>query len=166
MNAMEFVQASILGLHNTLLEDMKDLSQEVLEWRPQEDANPIGSIFIHYMKTEDNVVHRLQNESPIWESDEWREKLATNDLSNTLNEHGHPRLLPLSPSLSYAQQVMDNTRKFLETLEDSKLDIAPDPNHPLRTIGVVLRAFVLSHGWWHAGEIKYLKGLQGMPQHA
>ena len=166
MNAIEFVQASVRGLHNTLLEDMKDLSQEVLEWRPQEDANPIGSIFIHYMKTEDNVVHRLQNEAPIWESDEWREKLATNNLSNAVNEHGHPRLLTLSPSLSYAQQVMDNTQTFLGTLDDSKLDIAPDPNRPRRTISVILRAFLLSHGWWHAGEIKYLKGLQGMPQHA
>jgi len=49
------------------------------------------------------------------------------------------------------------------SLDDDKLNFVPDPARPKRTIDMILRNFVLAHGWWHLGEIKYLKGLQRRP---
>ena len=167
MNAVEFIQASVQGLHQTLVEDMRGLTQEHLAWRPQPGANPIGAIFLHYMRTEDAYVQRMRGLPPIWDAEKWDEKsgiaLPSFRLSPGDDEADMAARLPLADSLAYAQRVMDSTREFLETLDDSKLDVAPDPNRPRRTIGVVFRAYVLAHGWWHLGEIKYLKGLQGMP---
>jgi hypothetical protein len=65
--------------------------------------------------------------------------------------------------VAYAESVSRNTQEYLKTLDDAKLDFAPDPSRPRRAIGTLLRNFLLAHGWWHLGEIKYIKGLQGMP---
>jgi len=163
MNAIEFIRSSVQGLHEALLADMTDLNQEHVRWSPQPGANPIGYIFLHYMRTEDGQIHRMQDQTSLWEADEWYQKLGlTQNLSE--DEIDSAARAPLTECLAYAQQVMEGTRRFLATLDDAKLDIAPDPNRPRRTIGVGLRAFILAHGWWHLGEIRYLKGLQGMPQ--
>ena len=186
MNAAEFVRSSVQALHQSLLEDMKDLSPHHLEWRPQPAANPIGYIFLHYIHTEDAQVHNIQGCPSIWEVEKWQERfglaagfglsdsgagvvgLYRNPPDNTVmlsGEEGIVRAaqIPLAESLAYAQRVIDRTRKFLNTLDDRVLDVVPDPERPRRTIAVTFRAFVLAHGWWHLGEIKYLKGLQGMP---
>ena len=63
----------------------------------------------------------------------------------------------------YARHVAGSAEEYLKSLDESALDRVPDPGKPKRTIEVILRSFVIAHGWWHIGEIKYLKGLQGMP---
>ena len=167
MNAVEFIQNSVQGLHWSLMEDMKDLSQEHLGWRPQSGANPISHIFIHYMRTEDILIHRMQGMPSLWDTEKWHLKFGVAFTDRCFptgeDEADIAPSLPLAVTLAYAQRVMDNSREFLETLDDNKLDIAPDPNRPRRTIGVNFRAFILAHGWWHLGEIRYLKGLQGIP---
>ena len=167
MNAVEFLQASVQGLHQTLIDDMRDLTQEHLVWRPQPDANPIGAIFLHYLRTEDAYVQRMQGLDPLWDTETWGEKSGMATLNWRLSpgeeEADMAASLPLADSLAYARRVMDSTREFLDMLDDGKLDTVPDPDRPRRTIAVNFRAFILGHGWWHLGEIKYLKGLQGMP---
>ncbi len=167
MKAVEFIQASVQGLHQTLIEDMKELTQEQLAWRPQPGANPIGAIFLHYIRTEDAFVQRMRGLPPLWDAVKWDEKsgiaLPSFRLSPGEEEADMAASLPLAESLVYARQVMDSTRTFMETLDDDKLDVVPDPDKPRRTIAVNFRAFILGHGWWHLGEIKYIKGLQGMP---
>ncbi|MEE8442658.1 MAG: DinB family protein [Dehalococcoidia bacterium] len=166
MDAITFVRSSVQGLHQVMLEEMKVLTQEHLKWRPQPGANPIGYIFLHFMRTEDGLVNRMQGQPSIWEAEKWQERLnLAVDFDRAIGEQGidDASQVPLADAMAYAQQVIDGTTAFLDTLDDDKLDVAPDPERPRRTIGVNLRAFVLSHGWWHLGEIKYLKGLQGMP---
>ncbi len=71
--------------------------------------------------------------------------------------------LPLSELMIYAEHVSQGTTDYLKSLDDTKLDHASDPDRPRRTISMMLRNFVIAHGWWHLGEIRYLKGMQGMP---
>ena len=163
MNAVEFIRSSVQGLHEALLVDMTDLSQDHIRWSPQPGANPIGYIFLHYMRTEDGQIHRMQGQPSLWDAAGGDQRAGFTQRLNE-GEIGNAARAPLADSLAYAQHVMDGTRRFLATLDDAKLDVAPDPDRPRRTIGLSLRAFILAHGWWHLGEIKYLKGLQGMPQ--
>ena len=72
-------------------------------------------------------------------------------------------LLPLSELTTYAERVIQSTEDYLKSLDDAKLDYAPNPERPRWTIGMMVRNFILAHGWWHLGEIKYIKGMQGMP---
>ncbi len=134
MKAVEFIQASVQGLHQTLIEDMKELTQEQLAWRPQPGANPIGAIFLHYIRTEDAFVQRMRGLPPLWDAEKWDEKsgiaLPSFRLSPGEEEADMAASLPLAESLVYARQVMDSTRTFMETLDDDKLDVVPDPDNP------------------------------------
>ena len=71
--------------------------------------------------------------------------------------------LPLSEVMAYAERVVQLASDYLKTVDDTRLDYAPNPERPRRTMMVTLRSFIIAHGWWHLGEIKYLKGMQGMP---
>ena len=167
MKAVEFVQSAISELHTTMINDVKLLTQEHLAWKPAPKANPIGFLFWHYMRTEDNMLHGLQGEPSIWESEKWGEKLNLDAKAQGTGfqepEVEKVAALPLSDVMTYSERVIQSTEDYLKSLDDAGLDYTPDPARPQRTIGMMLRNFLLAHGWWHLGEIKYLKGMQGMP---
>ncbi len=167
MKAVEFIDTMVTEFHNTILEDVRVLSQEQLAWKPAPNANPIGFIFWHCVCTEDMMVHGLQGKTSVWESEKWYEKLDMDAKAQGTGfqepEVDMVAALPLAELMAYAERVTKNVEDYIKTLDDDGLDHAPNPERPRRTIGMMLRNFVLVHGWWHLGEIKYLKGMQGMP---
>ena len=104
---------------------------------------------------------------PIWESQKWNEKLSMDAGAQGTgfqeSEADKAAAMPLAEVMAYAESVIQATDDYLNSLDDTKLDFAPNPERPKRTIGMMLRNFIIAHGWWHTGEIKYLKGMQGMP---
>ena len=167
MNAVEFIHTMVSEMHNAMIEDVKVLNQEQLAWKPAPNTNPIGFLFWHEIRTEDNMIHGLQGKPTIWESEKWHEKL---EMDATAQGTGFQEpdvdkvaALPLAEVMAYAEQVTRSIEDYIKSLDDAGLDRAPNPERPRRTIGMMLRNFVLAHGWWHLGEIKYLKGMQGMP---
>jgi len=167
MNGADLMKTIITEMNGVLLGDVKDLTPEHLVWKPGPGANPIGFLFWHTIRTEDNIVHGLQGGTPVWEREKWNEKLGMDSgAQGTGFEEGEAdkaAALPLAELMAYAESVIRATDEYLSSLDDAKLDMAPDPNRPKRTIGMMLRNFIIAHGWWHIGEIKYLKGMQGMP---
>ncbi len=107
MNAVEFIQSSVQWLHRSLVEDMKALSQEHLAWRPQPGANPIGHIFLHYIRSEDTLIHGMQGLPSLWDTKELHEKSgsAVTDMGFPTGEEEADitASLPLVDSLAYAQ---------------------------------------------------------------
>ena len=167
MKAVDFIVESVVSLNNTIMDDVKELTTQQLAWKPAPKANPIGFIFWHFVRVEDNAIHGYQGEPSIWENEKWYEKLGM-DIKATGSGFEEPEAdkvaaLPLSRLMAYAEHVTKSAADYLKTLQDTELDRAPDPNRPRLTMAVSLRAFVIGHGWWHIGEIKYLKGMQGMP---
>ncbi len=167
MKAVEFIHTFVKEFHNAMIEDVKVLNQEQLAWKPAPNANPIGFLFWHTICTEDMMVHGLQGKASVWESEKWYEKCGM-DAGVQGTGFQEPEVdkvaaLPLSELLAYAERVTKNIEDYIKTLDDAGLDHIPNPDRPRRTVGMALRNFVLAHGWWHLGEIKYLKGMQGMP---
>lgn len=167
MNGVEFVQSAISELHSAMIDHVKVLTQKHLAWKPAPKANPIGFLFWHLMRTEDNMIQGLQGKPSIWESEDWCGKL---DIDPKAQGTGFEEaevekvcVLPLSDLTAYAERVIQSTEDYLKTLDDTKLDHAPNPERPRRTIGAMLRSFILAHGYGHLGQILYLKGMQGMP---
>ena len=109
----------------------------------------------------------MQGKPAIWESADWFEKsgLDAKAQGTGFREPAVDQVsaLELSVLRPYAESVFQSTGDFLQTLDEVKLDQALNPERPKQTIAVMLRSFVIAHGWWHLGEIKYLKGMQGMP---
>ena len=76
MNGAEFVRTIIGEMHGAMIADIKDLTPEHLTWKPAPGANPIGFLFWHYVRTEDNIVHGLIGKPSVWQAEEWHEKLG------------------------------------------------------------------------------------------
>ncbi len=76
MNSAEFVRTIIGEMHGAMIADVKDLTQEHLTWKPAPGANPIGFLFWHYVRSEDNSIHGLMGKPSVWQSEKWHEKLG------------------------------------------------------------------------------------------
>ncbi len=169
MKTVDFIRESVSGLNETMMADVKDLTPQQLAWKPAAKANPIGFLFWHFMRTQDNYMSGLRRSAALWESEGWQAK-ASWDIDSRAQGTGFQEAevdktaaLPLSLLMGYAARVARVTDEYIGSLDDAKLDEIPDPSRPRRTIAAVLRSFIIAHGWWHAGEIRYLKGMLGMP---
>ena len=58
----------------TLDRTLDGLTAEELKWQPKNDANSIGLILFHVIRTEDSMVHRIQGKPQIWETAKWYQK--------------------------------------------------------------------------------------------
>ncbi len=167
MTVVEFIHRSVTDLNSTMIDDVKVLTQKQLAWKPVPKANPIGFLFWHFMRNEDNIIHELQGKPSIWESEKLYKKLGMDAKANGTGfqepEVDKVAALPLTDLMAYAEHVAQTAADYLKSLDDAKLDYVPNPERPKRTTVVMLRSFVIAHGWWHLGEIKYIKGMQGMP---
>lgn len=167
MTVVEFIHRSVTDLNSTMIDDVKVLTQAQLVWKPAPKANPIGFIFWHFMRSEDNTIHGLRGKPSVWESERWYEKMgmAAKDSGTGFKEPEVDKAaaIPLSKLMDYAERVAQTASDYLKSLDDARLDYIPNPERPNRTTAVTLRSFVIAHGWWHIGEIRYLKGMQGMP---
>ncbi len=166
MNIADYVAGSVTGLNSALTDDVKDLTQEQAEWTPAPGANPIGFIFWHFMRIQDNMVHGFLEKPSVWESEKWYEKLGmeATDTGMGFDEAGVGKAaaMPLAQLVAYAGRVSEDSEGYFKSLDEAGLDAAPNPDRPRSTILKRVRAFI-SHGWWHDGEIKYIRGMQGMP---
>ena len=167
MNGAEFVRTIIGEMHGAMVADVKDLTPEHLAWKPAPGANPIGFLFWHYVRTEDNLIHSLMGKPSVWQAEKWHEKLGMDAQAQGTGfqepDVDRAAALPLSEMMAYAERVFADTTEFLNSLDDAGLDRAPNPERPRGTVSMMLRNFIVAHGWWHLGEMKYVKGMQGMP---
>jgi hypothetical protein len=167
MKAIEFIRDSVSALHGELVKDVKILTKEQLAWKPAPGTNPIGFLFWHTTRTEDNVIQGFRKQSSIWESENWQQKsgLDYGGQGTGFDETEVERVstLPLDGMIAYGERVIQGTEDYLAILDDNGLDQTPNPDRPQRTIAAGLSSLILGHGWWHLGEIKFLKGMQGMP---
>lgn len=170
MEAVELYRQVIREAHEALRDDIAGVGPELLTWRPGPDANHIAFLFWHLVRTEDNMVHRwLQESSSIWEAERWHEQF---DLEPQAGGTGFTteqvERIAYQPDkiMPYAEKVWANTEEVLQSLTDADLDREvtmrrPDGTTTPSTIGLVLRIPLVIHPWWHIGEIRYIKGLQG-----
>ncbi|MBH51833.1 MAG: hypothetical protein CL785_01595 [Chloroflexi bacterium] len=166
MNGAEFVQSAFRELRRAYETDMEGLTKEQLAWNPSEEANAIGAIYWHCMRVIDGQIHRMTGTQNIFERDNWKERVNLDNAAagallsdDTKNVTKH---LSSEDTYEYGKQVWDELTEYVSGLTDDELDRPVDPDNPRRTVGASLRSFSLGHGWWHLGEIKYIKGLQGI----
>jgi hypothetical protein len=73
---IEYIQRSVSDLNSTLIQDVKTLTPQQLVWKPAPNANPIGFIFWHFMRSQDEIIAGLQKKPSVWRQKKWYEKLG------------------------------------------------------------------------------------------
>ena len=166
MNGPEFVQSAFRQLRREYEADLTELTQEQLAWSPGEDSNPIGAIHWHCMRILDGGIHRITGTPNIFDRDGWQKRLHLDDVAagSLLSDDtkGITKKLSISDTKEYGKQVWDELTEYLATLTEEELDRRVDPANPRRTVAQSLSYFSLQHVGWHLGEIKYIRGLQGI----
>jgi hypothetical protein len=166
MNAVQFILMTVNGMHHAMVDDVKMLTPAQLAWKPAPGANPVGFLYWHIARVEDMVIAGWQKKTSVWDEDRWYEKLGL-DASAYGTGFQEPDVdkvarLPLETVTQYVEKVFRNTGIYVQSLDEDKLDFPPNPERPKVTIGAMLGNYIIGHGWWHLGEIRYIKGMQGM----
>ncbi|MDO9333952.1 MAG: DinB family protein [Dehalococcoidales bacterium] len=166
MKAIQFILLTVNGMHQAMVNDVKTLTPAQLVWKPAPGANPIGFLFWHTARVEDMAVSGWQKKTPVWEEDKWYEKLGLDAkvYGGGFQEPDVDKVarLPADIITAYVEKVFRNTGIYIQSLDEDKLDFAPNSERPNITIGLMLGNYIIGHGWWHLGEIRYIKGMQGM----
>jgi len=166
MKAIQFILSTVNGMHQAMINDVKTLSLAQLTWKPAPGANPIGFLYWHTARVEDMAVAGWQKKVPVWDEDKWYEKLGLDSKAygGGFQEPDVDKVARLSADivLAYVEKVFRNTGIYVQGLDEDKLDFPPNPERPNVTIGLMLGNYIIGHGWWHLGEIRYIKGMQGM----
>jgi hypothetical protein len=167
MEMKDLVQNGFDNVKRTLDRTLDGLTPEELKWQPRPDANAIGLILFHSIRSEDRFIHILQGKPQFWESEKWYQKfnktIEDGGAHYTAEQVAAFVVPDLKELLSYSEMVRKNTLEYLKGLKpkdfDKKVNLPPHrpPFEPI--VGSMLMHEVTELAG-HAGEISYIRGLQ------
>ena len=169
MNAIQFIQSTLYELNRSYVLEVENLTTEQMFFRPTPDANSIAFLMWHFSRIEDSIFHSQvsKNDGPtIWEQKQWdkRFNLSTEDAGMGFSPDQVALIQPDKEILiKYAEAVRLSIQSILDNMNDDDLDRPVSTEDSKLTVGRRIQGIVIGHGFWHLGEIRFLKGLQGMP---
>ncbi len=181
MEMKEFIQNGLENVKRGFDRTLDGLTPAELKWQPRPDANSIGLILFHSIRTEDSSIHMLQGKPQLWESERWYQKFhkVINDGgAHYTAEQVAAFVVPdLKELLAYAEAVRKDTLEYLKGLKpedfDKKVNMPPTPARmaipvgrpapprpPFNPIVGSRLLMLITHLSQHVGEISYIRGLQ------
>ena len=170
MNGVEVLTREMREIQSSLLRELEPLTEEHIYYAPIPGATNIAFIAWHVTRTLDDAVHDTIPETPqptLWTSQRFHEKFGLPAGEGTGTGFTPEQVNDLRPGLEllreYATAVGPTIPAAFEGMTDTDLDRVMDQERPDRTLARRLQTFIIGHTYYHLGEIRYLKGLQGMP---
>ena len=167
MNAVQFIQSSLFEVFRSLLAESAPLGTDELLYRPTYEANSIAFLVWHFPRIADNTFNRSVNGStPVWEYDKWYEKFGL-EITATGTGFTSDQVAAFKPNrellTGYLESVQQSLDEGLSNMTPEDLDHPLDPENPRATVGRQIQSIIVGHGFFHLGEVRFLKGLQGRP---
>jgi hypothetical protein len=184
MEAKKLIQTGLENVKRSIDRTLEGLTPAELKWQPRPDANSIGLILFHIVRSEYSFIQSMiQGKSQLWESGKWYQRL-----NKTIDDRGAHytaeqvatfKVPEMKDLQGYTEAVRKQTLEYLKDMAPDKLDKKVDlppmgpppkaapgekPAPPRRppfepTVGMML-LMTVTHAAQHAGEISYLRGLQ------
>ena len=166
MEINDFILKSLERLKTLLTNAVSDLEPDELKWRAGPQANPIGFILWHQIRTEDRFINTLFQQKPqVWEQEKWYQKM---NLSGDPNDTGWGYtaeqvvafpMPELERLLQYGEAVRTQTVEYIENLKPDDLSrIVEHPRLGQITVSDLI-ILLLGEIYQHIGQIAYLRGL-------
>lgn len=165
MELIDFMQTALQGSQRGLKRATDGLTKQELLWQPKPDANSIGLIIFHSIRSEDTFIQStIQQKPTLWESEKWHDKLsmpATQPGAGyTMEQVAAFKTPELQDLLAYADAVRAKTTEYVQGLTPAKCDQKVTWGRMGEfTIGALV-ALVINHASQHVGEVSYVRGLQ------
>ena len=181
MEMNELIQNGLENSKRVIDRTLDGLTPEELKWQPRPDANSIGLILFHCIRSEDHGIHRLQDKQQIWESQKlylkFNKTIDDGGAHYTAEQVAAFVVPDLKELLDYAEAVRKNTLEYLKGLKpkdfDRKINLPPPPAPivipagrpsrpwpPFNPIVGLMLLHEVTHFSEHAAEISYIRGLQ------
>ena len=181
MEMKDLIQDGLENSKRVLDRTLDGLTPAELKWQPRPDANSIGLILFHSIRSEDRLIHILQSKPQLWESEnlyqKFNKKIEDGGAHYTVEQVAAFVVPDLKDLIAYAEAVRKNTIEYLKGLKpkdfDKKVNLPPPPAHmvmpagrpvpkwpPFNPIVGTMLIHEVTHLSEHAGEISYIRGLQ------
>ena len=163
MDATEFIRMTLRDLHSGFRSEIETLSEAQMLATPAEGANTISFLLWHFVRTEDKVLHRHVGRASIWETGSWAARLGDKEGQGTGFTYEQVRAVAPRKDelLAYAGMVWEEVPALISSLAPALDEV--DPERPSQTVARTIASVVVGHGFWHLGDIRFTKGLMGMP---
>ncbi|MFC1995364.1 DinB family protein [Chloroflexota bacterium] len=146
---------------------LSGLSQDDLNWQPQDDCNSIGWLAWHLTRQEDAQIASLIGEPQLWISNKWYDKFNRPAEPENIGFGNTPEQVSafISPDiktlLDYQRAVLERSKQYFLTLSKTDLDRELDEPmfEPPPTVGVRLIS-IMNDAIVHAGQAAYIRGLR------
>ena len=169
-NINDFLAHFVTDLNNRYVAALSDLSDEQLAYRPNADANHIGFLAWHVLRTEDNVINYLcqGRKTTVWLQQalnvRWGLPKAAQGTGMEPREAYALRVPGAADLVQYANDLTESVRPFLETVDGLALraSIRLGPERRQSMIQLIGQG-VLAHGNVHLGQVLSLRTAQGLP---
>jgi hypothetical protein len=168
MGSLDFFRSSLKNFHNSFRDAVKDLTDEQLHFRPLGKGNSIAFALWHTVRTEDLVVNfLLQKKPPVWNAEGWDKKFGMDPKAQgtgmTDEQAASIKIASLGEFLKYMENVFRASEAYLDIVKEADLEPVQEYQFLGKRNGYqVIGGVVFGHGSEHLGEIRYVKGLQGL----
>ena len=169
MDTSRFIQMALNELNRSLAAETKDLTREEMLFRPTPEANHITFLVWHFSRVQDNSWHRVSTQDGVdslWVQEEWHKKfgLTEKDSGTGFTPDEVEALAPEYELLiSYLERVAEAVGEGVGKFDEADYDRPLNPDNPRQTVGRQIQSIILGHGYFHLGEVRFLKGMQGHP---
>lgn len=138
---------------------------ELLAWRPDPAANPVGWLVWHLLRVQDDHVAGVAGTGQVWSDDGWSQRIDSGHEPGAIGYGddatavGRLRVGDPAALAGYADAVLDRTVAFVRTLSDDDLTRVVDEHwDPPVTLAVRLVS-VVDDDLEHVGQAAYVRGL-------
>ena len=180
MEMNELIQNGLENSKSVIDRTLDGLTPAELKWQPRPDANSIGLILFHCIRSEDRLIHILQGKPQLWESEKLYQKfnktIEDGGAHYTAEQVAAFVVPDVKDLLAYSEMVRKNTLEYLKGLKpkdfDKKVNLPPPPTPivipagrpiPMRPFNPIVGSMLVHEVTelaGHAGEISYIRGLQ------
>ena len=180
MEMNELIQNGLENSKSVIDRTLDGLAPAELKWQPRPDANSIGLILFHCIRSEDRLIHILQGKPQFWESEKLYQKfnktIEDGGAHYTAEQVAAFVVPDVKDLLTYSEMVRKNTLEYLKGLKpkdfDKKVNLPPPPTPivipagrpiPMRPFNPIVGSMLVHEVTelaGHAGEISYIRGLQ------
>lgn len=141
-----------------------DGAQEVLHWRPDPGANPIGWLLWHLTRVTDDHVAALAGEPQVWTGEGWSERfgLPFDDDAIGYGQSGDEvgRLRVTAELLrGYHRATQQLVARYLEQLDQAELARVVDEDWDPPVTAAVRLVSVVGDAVDHVGQAEYVLGM-------
>ena len=168
MTSAELLTDAFGRIRETVVNTLDAMSSAQLEYRVDEDANPVGWLIWHLTRIQDDHIAGAFGTAQVWETGAWAGRLGLPE--DTLDTgYGHTsrhvaavaKAVSASPSrlLEYHDATYEQTLKHVAEITDADLSRVVDNSWtPPVTLGVRLVS-VINDDMEHAGQAAFVRGL-------